>query len=466
MDTTVEVLKLSDALQLDNLWMNLSECLTNLSLAPDPHAVLVLQSTVEAFFLVHAGTREREEPEKTPATIKDRRRSDRTSLETAENPANIFLLPENADPDTKKFLQFADRHRTVLNQILRQSSIALADGPFSVLVHHTRILDFDVKRKYFRQELERLDEGVRREDLAVHVKRTSVFDDSFKELNNKRPEEWKNRFYIVFEGEEGQDAGGLLREWYQIISKAIFNPMYALFSISPADRVTYNINPLSYGNPNHLDYFKFVGRLIAKAIYDNKLLDCYFTRSLYKHLLGKPVKYTDMESEDYSFYQGLEFLLNHHVSELGYELTFSTEVNEYGVNTIRDLIENGRNIPVTEENKNEYVNKVCQMKMTVAIRDQLEQYLKGFYEIIPYKLISIFNEQELELLISGLPNIDIDDLKANTEYHKYEATSLQIQWLWRALRSFDQADRAAFLQFVTGTSKVPLQVNSQIKLYQ
>ena len=35
--------------------------------------------------------------------------------------------------------------------------------------------------------------------------------------------------------------------------------------------------------------------------------------------------------------------------------------------------------------------------------------------------------------------------------------TLQIQWLWRALRSFDQAERAKFLQFVTGTSKVPLQ---------
>lgn len=95
------------------------------------------------------------------------------------------------------------------------------------------------------------------------------------------------------------------------------------------------------------------------------------------------------------------------------------------------------------------------------------------------RLISIFNEQELELLISGLPNVDIDDLKANTEYHKYQTNSLQvnklsgnnlrqllffffiklpqIQWFWRALRSFDQADRAKFLQFVTGTSKVPLQ---------
>lgn len=96
--------------------------------------------------------------------------------------------------------------------------------------------------------------------------------------------------YIVFEGEEGQDAGGLLREWYMIISREMFNPMYALFRTSPGDRVTYTINPSSHCNPNHLSYFKFVGRIVAKAVYDNRLLECYFTRSFYKHILGKSVR--------------------------------------------------------------------------------------------------------------------------------------------------------------------------------
>ncbi|ELV12427.1 E3 ubiquitin-protein ligase HUWE1 [Tupaia chinensis] len=263
--------------------------------------------------------------------------------------------------------------------------------------------------------------------------------------------------YIVFEGEEGQDAGGLLREWYMIISREMFNPMYALFRTSPGDRVTYTINPSSHCNPNHLSYFKFVGRIVAKAVYDNRLLECYFTRSFYKHILGKSVRYTDMESEDYHFYQGLVYLLENDVSTLGYDLTFSTEVQEFGVCEVRDLKPNGANILVTEENKKEYVHLVCQMRMTGAIRKQLAAFLEGFYEIIPKRLISIFTEQELELLISGLPTIDIDDLKSNTEYHKYQSNSIQIQWFWRALRSFDQADRAKFLQFVTGTSKVPLQ---------
>ncbi|XP_034648647.1 E3 ubiquitin-protein ligase HUWE1 [Trachemys scripta elegans] len=432
----------------------------------------VLQPAVEAFFLVHATERESKPPvrdtrESQLAHIKDEPPPLSPAPLTPATPSSLdpffsrepssMHISSSLPPDTQKFLRFAETHRTVLNQILRQSTTHLADGPFAVLVDYIRVLDFDVKRKYFRQELERLDEGLRKEDMAVHVRRDHVFEDSYRELHRKSPEEMKNRLYIVFEGEEGQDAGGLLREWYMIISREMFNPMYALFRTSPGDRVTYTINPSSHCNPNHLSYFKFVGRIVAKAVYDNRLLECYFTRSFYKHILGKSVRYTDMESEDYHFYQGLVYLLENDVSTLGYDLTFSTEVQEFGVCEVRDLKPNGANILVTEENKKEYVHLVCQMRMTGAIRKQLAAFLEGFYEIIPKRLISIFTEQELELLISGLPTIDIDDLKSNTEYHKYQSNSIQIQWFWRALRSFDQADRAKFLQFVTGTSKVPLQ---------
>ncbi|XP_014203791.1 E3 ubiquitin-protein ligase HUWE1 isoform X2 [Copidosoma floridanum] len=508
---------LSESLVLDNLWETLSACLLELEHTPDHHAVLVLQPAVEAFFLVHSSSSTSREQNNdnntdsveiaseiapvspiyagnnvsgatpvvtaTPATATDTAaattaQTQQPEAQTTNATANVSsadaagaaVAPSShtwdansttvhkaLPPDQLKFLKFAETHRTVLNQILRQTTTHLADGPFSVLVDHTRVLDFDVKRRYFRTELERMDEGIRREELAVHVRRSCVFEDSFRELHRRTADEWKNRFYIVFEGEEGQDAGGLLREWYVIISREIFNPMYALFTVSPGDRVTYMINSSSHCNPNHLCYYKFVGRVIAKAIYDNKLLECYFTRSFYKHILGILVKHTDMESEDYSFYQGLVYLTENNIVNLGYELTFSTEVNEFGVNDIRDLIPNGRNIIVTEDNKLEYIRLVCQMKMTGAIRQQLTSFLEGFYDIIPKRLISIFNEQELELLISGLPNVDIEDLKANTEYHKYSPTSLQIQWFWRALRGFDQADRAKFLQFVTGTSKVPLQ---------
>ena len=108
-------------------------------------------------------------------------------------------------------------------------------------------------------------------------------------------------------------------------------------------------------------------------------------------------------------------------------LLHSSQIQEFGVTQSRDLKPNGRNIVVTEELKKEYVKLVCQMKMTGAIRKQLNAFLEGFYDIIPKRLISIFNEQELELLISGLPTVDIDDLKSNSEYHKYQPNSLQVR---------------------------------------
>lgn len=271
---------------LEPLWNTLSQCLLELEHTPDHHAVLVLQPAVEAFFLVHSPQQDiGAERERTAATTQVQENQENeggspstsattTTTTTTTTTANTQVLDPCAESDSKeqnknkdqlKFLSFAEKHRTVLNQILRQTTAHLADGPFSVLVDHTRVLDFDIKRRYFRTELERLDQNLRREETAVHVRREHIFEDSFRELYRRPPEEWKNRFYIVFEDEEGQDAGGLLREWYVIISRDIFNPMYALFTVSPGDRVTYMINSASHYNPNHLCYYKFVGRVIGKS---------------------------------------------------------------------------------------------------------------------------------------------------------------------------------------------------------
>lgn len=77
-----------------------------------------------------------------------------------------------------------------------------------------------------------------------------------------------------------------------------------------------------------------------------------------------------MESEDYAFYQGLVYLMENQVETLGYELTFTLEVQEFGVTEVRELKANGANITVTEENKIEYIQLVCRMKMSGSIQQQ------------------------------------------------------------------------------------------------
>lgn len=98
------------------------------------------------------------------------------------------------------------------------------------------------------------------------------------------------------------------------------------------------------------------------------------------------------------------FCLNRHVFSDHNNLTSSDchylKVTDY------ELKPGGRNTRVTEETKHEYVDLVAGHLLTNAIRPQINAFLEGFNELVPTELISIFNDKELELLISGLPEID------------------------------------------------------------
>lgn len=260
---------------------------------------------------------------------------------------------------------------------------------------------------------------------------------------------------VHFLGEEGMDAGGLTREWFLIMSREIFNPDFALFRNAADSQVVFQPNKFSYWNPEHIDFFKFVGRFVGKAIYQGCLLDAYFTRSFYKHILGVKPSFSDMESIDPDFYKSLKWILTNPITGV-LDLTFSAETHDFGEKRIVMLKPNGHNLPVTDENKAEYVTLVTELRTTTEIRAQIDAFIQGFYELIPQEFISVFNDHDLELLICGLPDIDISDLKANTEYHGIADTADIIQWFWTTVQSFSREEKALFIQFVTGTSKVPI----------
>lgn len=100
--------------------------------------------------------------------------------------------------------------------------------------------------------------------MRLRVSRKNVFQESYNYISKANPNELKGRFTIEFIGEEGYDAGGLLREWYTILSKEIFNANYALFK-SSLNGNTFLPNAKSSINPDHLQYFKFIGRIVGKV---------------------------------------------------------------------------------------------------------------------------------------------------------------------------------------------------------
>lgn len=370
---------------------------------------------------------------------------------------------QEGGPAEEFFFAFTEEHKKILNIMVRNNP-SLMSGSFSLLIHNPKMLEFDNKRNYFAQQLhKRTEPRERYPPLKLTVRRAHVFEDTYQKLQGLTGKEIKyGKLNVQFHNEEGVDAGGVAREWFSVLARQMFDPNYALFVTSAADKLTYQPNRASGINSEHLNYFKCVGRIIGKAIHDGRLLDAYFTRSFYKLMLGRSVDYRDIEAVDPAYYKSLVWMLENDITDI-IDLTFSIEVDDFGTNKVIDLKPDGHQIAVTETNKHEYVSLITEQRLVLAIKDQVNAFLEGFHDIIPEQLIQIFNEQELELLISGLPDIDIDEWKANTVYEGYTLSSPQIQWFWRAVRSFDQEERAKLLQFSTGTSKVPLEGFAQLQ---
>lgn len=277
------------------------------------------------------------------------------------------------------FFTFTEDHRRILNELVRQNP-KLMSGTFSLLVKNPKVLEFDNKRNYFNRSVHAKTGHQQRpqyQPLQLSVRREHVFHDSFKSLYFKSGPEMKfGKLNIRFHGEEGVDAGGVTREWFQVLARQMFDPNYALFIPVSSDRTTFHPNKLSGINDEHLMFFKFIGRIIGKALYEGRLLDCYFSRAVYKRILGKPVSVKDMESFDPEYYKSLVWILENDITDVIIE-TFSVEDDEFGVTKVVDLIENGRNIPVTEENKHEYVRLIVEHKLLTSVKEQMENFLKG-----------------------------------------------------------------------------------------
>ncbi|RUP50996.1 LOW QUALITY PROTEIN: hypothetical protein BC936DRAFT_136672 [Jimgerdemannia flammicorona] len=306
------------------------------------------------------------------------------------------------------------------------------------------------------------------------------------------------------------------REFFFLLSHEMFNPFYCLFEYSAHDNYTLQINPHSGINPEHLNYFRFIGRVVGLAIFHRRFLDAFFIVSFYKMILTKKVAVADMESVDADFFRSLTWMLGrvhlqgcceiwliHYLSSTIREnditgvldLTFSTEDERFGEVVTVDLKDGGRDIIVTEDNKKEYVDLITEWRISRRIEEQFKAFKEGFNQLIPQDLVNVFDERELELLIGGIAEIDVDDWKKHTDYRGYTEQDDVVQWFWKrpdsgnllvelgvtirrsievavpevfiqhllvfspylqCIRTWDGEKKSRLLQFTTGTSRIPV----------
>ncbi|KAH8380380.1 hypothetical protein KR009_010322 [Drosophila setifemur] len=315
--------------------------------------------------------------------------------------------------------------------------------------------DYKQKYEYFKNHIRKPTNVPNK--FEIRIRRTSILEDSYRIISSvTKTDLLKTKLWVEFEGETGLDYGGLAREWFYLLSKEMFNPYYGLFEYSAMDNYTLQINNGSgLCNEEHLSYFKFIGRIAGMAVYHGKLLDAFFIRPFYKMMLQKPIDLKDMESVDTEYYNSLMWIKENDPRIL--ELTFCLDEDVFGQKSQHELKPGGANIDVTNENKDEYIKLVIEWRFVARVQEQMSVFLEGFGSIIPLNLIKIFDEHELELLMCGIQNIDVRDWRENTLYKgDYHMNHIIIQWFWRAVLSFSNEMRSRLLQFVTGTSRVPM----------
>jgi HECT-domain (ubiquitin-transferase) len=213
---------------------------------------------------------------------------------------------------------------------------------------------------------------------------------------------------------------------------------------------------------DHLVYYRFLGRIIGKAMFDRQIVNGHMVHHIYKHILGWPIQFKDLESVDEEYHNNLKQLQA--MAEAGDDISllclcFNTTSEIMGARQEVDLVKDGSNIDVTNDNFPEYVEACLKYKLMGSVKNQLNELLLGFFDVIPEPLLTIFDFQELELLMCGLPEINLDDWKLHTEYTgEYDVIGQDhpsCQWFWEVVAELDQEMKARLLQFVTGSCGIP-----------
>ena len=140
-------------------------------------------------------------------------------------------------------------------------------------------IDINVKIKDLKAYINSKKISWQKGSCQMEIKRDDLLKESIEKINLYK--ELKINFY----GEEGLDAGGLSREWFNICFKTLEGDHLRLLIVSDSNEFSYNINPLLKHSKENFTYFYFIGKLIGKALFDNITVNICFNKLIYKMIL-------------------------------------------------------------------------------------------------------------------------------------------------------------------------------------
>ncbi|KAI5959968.1 HUL4 [Candida margitis] len=368
------------------------------------------------------------------------------------------------EPELKSIIGFI-HGKSINNSLFDDALLYICQYPFLIsLGSKISVLEYEARRQMERKAEEAFINSLDKRIvidvyLRIKVRRDHIVQDSMKAIKQNLTN-LKKSLKVQFINEPGVDAGGLRKEWFILLAKEIFHPQAGLFhNVEDSNLLWFNIIPLE--DPEM--YFLF-GAVLGLAIYNSTILDLQFPVALYKILLGKSLDkedYKQLYPESYRSLNQLRSMTEEQLKDL--ELTFEVTVKDiFGQPHTKALVANGGKITVVKNNVDEYVTRYMRFFTREGIREQLDSFTEGFNTVIAGNALSLFSEEEIQLLLCGSDDhkIDIDVLQSITKYIGWPSNSDAvnsnvIKWFWEYLATSSNSQRKRLLVFVTGSDRVP-----------
>ena len=319
---------------------------------------------------------------------------------------------------------------------------------------------FVQKRNFFYNNLQQHHSGRGSAAVTIAVSRERLIKSAMAVTKPLPDSDWSRPFSVQFAGEEGMDAGGVSREFFDLLTGEFFDPTLGLFRKFD-DSPQGLVHPSSRRHrPSNLDldHYRFAGQIVGKCIEESAfgkplLTKARFTRSFLVQLMGLKVTPQLLETDDPALYDSIT---THDIT--GLDLVFADEEHDRttGKVTVVPLKKGGEGVAVTEGSKSEYLTLLAEYRLVTSVKKEVKAFLEGLHKLVPSELLAIFDEKELELLMCGVDTVTCDELRKHASVDNGNGKWQEVvSWLWAALQGFSTEEMARFLQFVTGCSRLP-----------
>ncbi|EYC41466.1 hypothetical protein Y032_0568g55 [Ancylostoma ceylanicum] len=304
--------------------------------------------------------------------------------------------------------------------------------------------------------------------FELTVRRQHIVQDTINGLLSIDRRYLQRPLRVQFMSEEAEDAGGVKKEFFMILFQKLLQSDYGMFVEDPDSHLVW----FSGFDVEEVNYYKMVGILCGLAVYNCVLVAFPFPLALYKMLLDQQPVLEDLTELSPVEGRSLQELLDYQGDDFEdvFCLNFTISYAAFGSTETLDLKPGGADIAVTQSNKADYVQRYVHHRLCVGrngeVGRQAAAFRDGFKMVLNSRIVAFFQPRELMELVIGNENYDWSELRKIVQYKgEYHANHPTILAFWEAFFELNVDERKKFLQFLMGSTRLPVGGMSSLQMY-